>query len=317
MNGDLVAKVIKNGINPDVSQTWETVLFQWKETKQIIFIWSLSFAVIKQHHVTEFITVWSSACTPMKLEQCSRRVFKETRRRETKQNLRATTPPSSDFPFLPHSSLPVPPAPFYLYQVYLWGTIFIFACGDKFFLPGDLLVFLSSEISLDAPLPSLVPLLLGRTWNLVTLHGRTLQPRIIPWRLREHVEVNLHTFLVKVIWDVTPCHLVIGCQYFRGTYCMYFWTFSIVRYSREQKHDVSETASVSVLRWSGEKTPTQLGPLERANLNHWTTQSDLHSTHMPETRIEKEAEICVIPVPRMRVLYRNFYCIFSCYLPPN
>jgi hypothetical protein len=27
----------------------------------------------------------------------------------------------------------------------------------------------------------------------------------------------------------------------------------------------------------GEKTPTQLGPLERANLNHWTPLSDLHS----------------------------------------
>jgi hypothetical protein len=27
----------------------------------------------------------------------------------------------------------------------------------------------------------------------------------------------------------------------------------------------------------GEKTPTQLDPLERANLNHWTLLSDLHS----------------------------------------
>jgi hypothetical protein len=39
--------------------------------------------------------------------------------------------------------------------------------------------------------------------------------------------------------------------------------------NREQV--VSETESVSVLRWRGEKTPTQLGPLESANLNHWTT----------------------------------------------
>jgi hypothetical protein len=35
-----------------------------------------------------------------------------------------------------------------------------------------------------------------------------------------------------------------------------------------KKHNVSETGSVSVLRWG--KTPTLLGPLERANLNHWT-----------------------------------------------
>jgi hypothetical protein len=36
-----------------------------------------------------------------------------------------------------------------------------------------------------------------------------------------------------------------------------------------RKHDDSETGSVSVLMWKGEKTPTQLGPLERANLSHW------------------------------------------------
>jgi hypothetical protein len=34
-----------------------------------------------------------------------------------------------------------------------------------------------------------------------------------------------------------------------------------------KKHNVSETGSVSVLRRG--KTPTLLGPLERANLNHW------------------------------------------------
>jgi hypothetical protein len=37
-----------------------------------------------------------------------------------------------------------------------------------------------------------------------------------------------------------------------------------------RKHNVSETGSVSILKWGG-KTPTQLGPLERANLNHWAT----------------------------------------------
>jgi hypothetical protein len=36
------------------------------------------------------------------------------------------------------------------------------------------------------------------------------------------------------------------------------------------KHDVSKTWSVSILRWGG-KARTQLGPLERAKLNHWTT----------------------------------------------
>jgi hypothetical protein len=36
-------------------------------------------------------------------------------------------------------------------------------------------------------------------------------------------------------------------------------------------YNVSETGSVSVLRWMGQDKPTQLGPLERASLNHWTT----------------------------------------------
>jgi hypothetical protein len=37
----------------------------------------------------------------------------------------------------------------------------------------------------------------------------------------------------------------------------------------KKSHNVSETGSVSVLRWMGQDKPTQLGPLERASLNHW------------------------------------------------
>jgi hypothetical protein len=52
-------------------------------------------------------------------------------------------------------------------------AIFIFACGDKFYLPRDQLVFLNGEISLDAPPTSLVLQLFRCTWNphtfLVTL----------------------------------------------------------------------------------------------------------------------------------------------------
>jgi hypothetical protein len=47
-----------------------------------------------------------------------------------------------------------------------------------------------------------------------------------------------------------------------------------------RKHNDLETASVSIIRWAGlgwgGETPTLLGPLERDNLNHWTT----HATHM-------------------------------------
>jgi hypothetical protein len=151
------------------------------------------------------------------------------------------------------------------------------------------------------------------------------------------------------------------------------------------KHDVSETGSVSVLRWGSGKTPTQLGPLERANLNRWTnpvrfTQPFLLSgspssamrflTHRQDlydatdsswvsirfrswvfrfystdgasgryytssqivfhffamvlihlgllarfvTRISTSISILV---PRMGMLYHNFYCTFSCYLPQS
>jgi hypothetical protein len=46
-----------------------------------------------------------------------------------------------------------------------------------------------------------------------------------------------------------------------------FPSFSILE---NRKRDVSETGSLSVLRWRG-KTPTMSGPLETVNLNHWTT----------------------------------------------
>jgi hypothetical protein len=36
-------------------------------------------------------------------------------------------------------------------------------------------------------------------------------------------------------------------------------------------HNVSDTGSVSVLRWIGQGRPTQLGPSERASFNHWTS----------------------------------------------
>jgi hypothetical protein len=62
-----------------------------------------------------------------------------------------------------------------------------------------------------------------------------------------------------------------------------FWVFGLFSSSgilENRKHDVSETGSVSVPRWSG-KTPTQLGLLERVNLNwvgvfspHLRTETD-------------------------------------------
>jgi hypothetical protein len=46
----------------------------------------------------------------------------------------------------------------------------------------------------------------------------------------------------------------------------------------KKSHNVSETGSVSVFRWMGQDKPTQLGPLERASLNHWIFLSSTYKT---------------------------------------
>jgi hypothetical protein len=52
-----------------------------------------------------------------------------------------------------------------------------------------------------------------------------------------------------------------------------YWVFGLSPLPRilrtTKEHDVSETGSVSILRWRGEKTRTLLCPLERSNLNQW------------------------------------------------
>jgi hypothetical protein len=47
--------------------------------------------------------------------------------------------------------------------------------------------------------------------------------------------------------------------------------------------NVSETGSVSVLRWMGQDKPTQLGPLERASLNH-SSLRNVVVFYLPHTR---------------------------------
>jgi hypothetical protein len=50
-----------------------------------------------------------------------------------------------------------------------------------------------------------------------------------------------------------------------------YWTYFGLYLSsgmwKTKYHNVSETESLSVLRWMGQDKPTQLGPLERASLN--------------------------------------------------
>ena len=108
----------------------------------------------------------------MKPEECSRDAFvrNNTQRGEKgrwgNRNQRPMLLLSSDLPCPPPSLLPslpnhVPSRP----SLLLESLIFIFPRGDKFYFPRDTLVFLSGEISHDAPSPSLVAPLLCRTWN--------------------------------------------------------------------------------------------------------------------------------------------------------
>jgi hypothetical protein len=56
------------------------------------------------------------------------------------------------------------------------------------------------------------------------------------------------------------------------------WTLSIVLISKTWTHNVVETSG------EGKETPTPLGPLERANLNHWTplpSPEDGHRSSFP------------------------------------
>jgi hypothetical protein len=77
-----------------------------------------------------------------------------------------------------------------------------------------------------------------------------------------------------LILGLAVCSVKLMCSY---SELLGHWTFPIVRCSWEQKHDVSETESVSILRWRGGKAQTQLGPLERAFSITGQHLSDLHS----------------------------------------
>jgi hypothetical protein len=60
-----------------------------------------------------------------------------------------------------------------------------------------------------------------------------------------------------------------------------FWTLSIVRYSKKiEEHSVWELGTWICFRAQvrRQETPTQLGPLERASLSHWTALSQSYFT---------------------------------------
>jgi hypothetical protein len=96
--------------------------------------------------------------------------------------------------------------------------------------------------------------------------------RLLKWPLHGAFWVYEHTLCLCLFgfYDVV---LYVLNDTWQDTELLGFRTLSIVRIliitRKKNKHDVSETGFVSVLRWGD--TPILLGPLERANLNHWTT----------------------------------------------
>lgn len=156
-----------------------------------MFIWSPSFAVIKQHQITEFVTLWASTCTAMKAEQCSRDVFKDTRRRETRQNRRTAIFPSSStpFPFLLRRSISTK---FTFEQLFLFLLVVI-----NFTSPGTCQSFSAVRFPLMLRYHHWLPCYWAAHETvigfLVTLHGCPYD------RESCHEEVNLHIFLIKVI----------------------------------------------------------------------------------------------------------------------
>jgi hypothetical protein len=91
-----------------------------------------------------------------------------------------------------------------------------------------------------------------------------------------------------VIIITTIISLTITCLYpFVQRYWACFGLYpSSSMWKTKKSHNVSETGSVSVLRFMGQDKPTQLGPLERASLNHWTYKTMDKVQNKPNSSVQ-------------------------------
>jgi hypothetical protein len=88
---------------------------------------------------------------------------------------------------------------------------------------------------------------------------------------RQNKTANEIVFMTGVYVE---CNIIIWIFYWRDilhvfNYEIWYFVFWLPCILEDREH-IPEIESVSVLRWRGEKTPTQSGPLENANLRHWT-----------------------------------------------
>jgi hypothetical protein len=84
-----------------------------------------------------------------------------------------------------------------------------------------------------------------------------------------------------VVFDVHNASIFRDEKYILAVqnYKVYFGLYPSSGMYKTKNHNVSETGSVSVLRWIGQDRPTQLSPLERASLNHWTNHAQWRTAY--------------------------------------
>jgi hypothetical protein len=98
----------------------------------------------------------------------------------------------------------------------------------------------------------------------IALSQNPLSCHVISTSLLLHVDMNIYKAQSQTVRRVNSKGFWRRCM---TQNCWVIGLFPSSRILENRKHDVSETGSVSVLRWRGENTRTQLGPLERADLN--------------------------------------------------
>jgi hypothetical protein len=111
---------------------------------------------------------------------------------------------------------------------------------------------------------------------------------VISWRQKCHGTNWLHILGTVAVNSVIASHRSSVTLPRHGHYAVwvdskcftefteFFWTFYKVLYFKKTQRFGNWICFRPQMKVR-EKTPTQLGSLERANLNHWTPLSDLHS----------------------------------------
>jgi hypothetical protein len=113
-------------------------------------------------------------------------------------------------------------------------------------------------------------------WSVTRGAGHVLIFSLGRFTVKSQICIIIPEFARELLW----CSWQFIYREYSNRGAKNYWVFGLFPSSDilvTRKHNVSETGSVSVLRWRGEKIPIHLGPLEWANLNHWTTLSYLRS----------------------------------------